>query len=178
MGFFSPSAGSVLFAPCAGIQVSDGFHGAECPGGIACLWESSAPVPTRISQCLVSDKTFPNPLIYQMANPVNSLRNIITCNLFCYSFSACTSLPWQLPRSRAGAAASALQFPLQWQPRCSQGLCLPAGGCRTQEGGRQQLGAAFQALAALEELIPLDGGNIMDQDLLLGWKKSQPDFLE
>lgn len=64
----------------------------EHPGRISCLWKRNVPVSTRILQCLVSDKTFPNPLIYQMANPVNSLRNIITCNLFCYSFSACTSL--------------------------------------------------------------------------------------
>lgn len=27
-----------------------------------------------------------------MANPVNSLRNIITCNLFCYSFYTYASL--------------------------------------------------------------------------------------
>lgn len=56
------------------------------------LWKRNAPVSTQILQWLVSDKTFPNPLIYQMANPVNSLRNIITCNLFCYSFYAYTSL--------------------------------------------------------------------------------------
>lgn len=43
------------------------------------------------------------------------------------------------------------------------------------EGGRHQLGAAFQALGVL---IPLDGGSILDQDLLLGWEKSQPEFME
>lgn len=110
----------------------------ERPGRISCLWERNTPVPTRISQCLVTDKTFPNPLIYQMANPVNSLRNIITCNLFCYSFGARASLPWQLPRSQAGAAASALQFPLQWEPGAPRGSppCWELQG--SGEGGRQQ----------------------------------------
>lgn len=67
----------------------------KCPKRIpllSVLWKGNIPVSTLILQWLVSDKTFPNPLIYQMANPVNSLRNIITCNLFCYSFYAYTSL--------------------------------------------------------------------------------------
>lgn len=65
------------------------------PGRISFLFalrKRNAPISTQILQWLVSDKTFPNPLIYQMANPVNSLRNIIACNLFCYSFYAYTSL--------------------------------------------------------------------------------------
>ena len=83
------------------------------------LQKRDAPVSTRILQWLVSDKTFPNPLIYQMANPVNSLRNIIACNLFCYSFYAYTSLSLAAYQraSRAEArlqpqSASAMQFPL------------------------------------------------------------------
>lgn len=83
------------------------------------LRKRNAPVSTQILQWLVSDKTFPNPLIYQMANPVNSLRNIITCNLFCYSFYAYTSLSlaaYQQARQElkygCSCGASAMQFPL------------------------------------------------------------------
>lgn len=151
----------------------------EHPGRISCLWKRNVPVPTRILQCLVSDKTFPNPLIYQMANPVNSLRNIITCNLFCYSFSACASLSLAASQEPGWSCSLSAAIP------CAVGILVLPGVLPLSleqqdsgEGGRHQLGAAFQALAALEVLIPLDGGNTTDQDLLLGWKKSQPDSVK
>ncbi|XP_064886407.1 uncharacterized protein LOC110359586 isoform X6 [Columba livia] len=88
-------------------------------------------VSTRILQWLVSDKTFPNPLIYQMANPVNSLRNIITCNLFCYSFYAYTSLSlaaYQQARRelKHGCSCGVQQCNFLSSPaRGSQEFCLP-----------------------------------------------------
>lgn len=99
-----------------------------------------------------------------MANPVNSLRNIITCNLFCYSFSACTSLSLAASQEPGRSCSLSTAIPSAVGITALPGVLSP---CLEQqeagEQGRHQLCAAFQAL---EVLIPLDGGNIIDQDLL------------
>lgn len=139
----------------------------EHPGRISCSWKRNLPIPTRISQCLVSDKTFPNPLIYQMANPVNSLRNIITCNLFSIHFLPVLPSPWQPPRSQAGAAASALQR----ESKIKNHIWPP---CLKQQDSAEEGGTTWVQLSRyFLPWIPLDGGNIPEQDLLLGGKKSQ-----
>lgn len=142
------------------------------------LRKRNARVSTRILQWLVSDKTFSNPLIYQMANPVNSLRNIITCNLFCYSFYAYTSLSlaaYQQARRElkhgCSCRASAMQFPLVTCTRFT-GVLPPSLEQREQVGEESTWPKAVAdtspvvrrvpSVAMCEVLFHLCGGNMVD----------------